>query len=193
MQRLGLVDGPYREKAQALVQQMDISWGHFLLINSIIEYINVFWFSLSYVLVGTIQRIHKLYKNFLQVGLDKDQVFSWTFWHNISRPKYLGGWGIKDLPCFSKDLVAKCIWKIIKGVGMWNHIIYQKYIAPLYVVEWICVKDKPSLNISNMWKAIIKYFDVIGGWLAQKIGNGKKRWNWTRCTGWMYRIRSFPI
>ena len=88
MQTLGPDDSEYREKAQALVQQMDISWGRFLLINSIIEYIHVFWFSLSYVLVGTIQRIQKLCKNFLWVGLDKDQVFSWTVWHNISRPKY---------------------------------------------------------------------------------------------------------
>ena len=92
MQTLGLEDSEYREKAQALVHQMDISRGRFLLINSIIEYIHFFWFSLSYVLVGTIQRIQKLFKNFLWVGLDKDQVFSWTVWHNISgpisRPKY---------------------------------------------------------------------------------------------------------
>ena len=44
MQTLGLDDSEYREKAQALVHQMDISWGRFLLINSIIEYIHFFGF-----------------------------------------------------------------------------------------------------------------------------------------------------
>ena len=105
--------------------------------------------------------------------MDKTQVFSWTAWKKISFPKVLCRWGLKDLPRFAKALVAKCAWNVVSGSGLWNCVIQYKYISPLSVTEWIQVPDKSTQHSYIIWKAIVNSFDLIGGWLAWKIGNGR--------------------
>ena len=85
----------------------------------------------------------------------------------------MGGWGIKFLPRFSKALVAKSVWNLISGTGIWNRIIQYKYIAPLSITEWIRVTDSYSLQSSIFWKVITKSFDLIGGWFSWKTGKDK--------------------
>ena len=77
-----------------------------------------------------------------------------------------GRLGTEGSSSFSKALVAKCAWNIINGDGLWNRIIYQKYITPLSVIEWIRAPDKTNLHASIFWKAIAKSFDIVGGWIA---------------------------
>ena len=35
----------------------------------------------------------------------------------------MGGWGLKNPHCFAKALAAKGIWRLIKGVGIWEKMI----------------------------------------------------------------------
>ena len=54
--------------------------------------------------------------------------------------------------------------------------VYHKYIFPyifpLSMEEWFRIEDKPIRQGSNMWKATLKDFEVIGDWLVWKIGIG---------------------
>ena len=74
--------------------------GRIILINSILEAILVYWFSLSTVPANILQIIRIICKNFLWAGMDKQHVFWWTSWKSITRPKVMGGWGLKDLGLF---------------------------------------------------------------------------------------------
>ena len=49
----------------------------------------------------------------------------------------MGGWGLKNPRFFSKALAAKGIWRLIKGVGLWEKVITHKHIKPLTVEERI--------------------------------------------------------
>ena len=111
--------------------------GRLVLINSIIEAIPIYRITLTFVPSSILQGLRILCKTFLWGVKDKVQVFSWIAWQQIPRPKVLGGWGIKDLPYFSKALVAKCSSNTAIGSGLWNRLIHLKYIAPISTVEWI--------------------------------------------------------
>ena len=88
----------------------------------------------------------------------------------------MGGWGLKDLKCFSKALATKDVWCILKGNKLWVSVVTNKYISPLSVVEWFCIRDMQHKNISNSWKAIILAFDLIGDWLEWRVGDGMRIW-----------------
>ena len=49
----------------------------------------------------------KICSRFLWSGRNEHNVLPWVKWDHISKPKYLGGWGLKNLVNFAKALSAK--------------------------------------------------------------------------------------
>jgi len=99
---------------------------------------------------------------------------SWVRWECISQPKALGGWGLKNIFLFSKALAAKVGWRLISTTSLWTTVIYQKYIAPLSMIDWIRLDRKIYSGVSIIWKAIVRAFDLVGDNLAWRVGNGHK-------------------
>ena len=85
--------------------------------------------------MGVIEKIRKLCFRFLWAG-HKDYVgLPWTSWKTLACPKFLGGWGLKIPAVFAKALVAKSVWNIIVGSGLWVHIVVQKYVHPISILD----------------------------------------------------------
>ena len=103
-----------------------------------------FWIS-----VGIIEKFVKLCFKFLWSGsCGSSSEFPWTSWKVLANPKTLGGWGLKVPALFAKALAAKSVWNIIHGSGLWVHIVMQKYIWPLTLLDWIREKDETKSGIS---------------------------------------------
>jgi hypothetical protein len=51
--------------------------------------------------------------------------------------KVVGGWGLKNIHCFSTALATKMGWRLISSNNLWSKVIQQKYINPDSVVDWI--------------------------------------------------------
>jgi hypothetical protein len=77
-------------------------------------------------------------------------------WETLSRSKEIGGWGIKNLNKFTKGP-----WKLINGVGMWQEILYSKYIAPISIENWIRSPQKSHKGGSNFSKALSQAAHLI--------------------------------
>ena len=73
---------------------------------------------------------------------------------------------------FAKALVAKNVWNLLHGTGLWVQIAFQKYIYPLSLLDWIRVLVKKKICMSICWKAVLWSFDLIGNFLIWKVGNG---------------------
>jgi hypothetical protein len=41
----------------------------------------------------------------------------------IGLSKDVGGWGLKNIFHFSKTLVAKSVWRLIQGKGLWIQVV----------------------------------------------------------------------
>jgi len=52
-------------------------------------------------------------------------------------PKSIGGWGLKNPFLFSKDIVAKNVWRLIQGTCLWAWVVIDKYISHNIVKIWI--------------------------------------------------------
>lgn len=56
--------------------------------------------------------------NFLWSGKMDKRVMPWAHWEHIALPKSLGGWGLKNIFNFSKDLEAKVGWHLISTTSL---------------------------------------------------------------------------
>jgi hypothetical protein len=94
--------------------------------------------------------------------------------HPMALPKYLGGWGLKNIFLFTKALAAKLGWRLISTENLWTQVVTHKYIQPDSLMEWIRRPSKKYFVASIIWKALVSSFDVIGDGLAWKVGKGNK-------------------
>jgi hypothetical protein len=58
--------------------------------------------------------------------------------------KIQGGWGIKNPFLFSKALVAKNVWHLLQGTGLWAQTIKDKYLPSSSIEDWIHSPNKKT-------------------------------------------------
>lgn len=145
--------------------------GRLVLIN-VLEAILVYWASLSWIPKGTLEKIRRIYFNYLWCGSYKRKVLPWVRWDHIATPKALGDWGLKNTFLFSKSVASKMGWTLISITSLWTTVISQNYIAPRSILEWIRDPNKTYKGGSIIWKELITSFGIIGDGLALKVENG---------------------
>jgi hypothetical protein len=87
--------------------------------------------------------------------------------------KKIGGWGLKNIYHFGRDLPAKSPWNYIFDKGLWGILMHSKYLKNLSMVDWIQSKFKIIVGISNVWNGLVGSFSILGKWLDCNIGDGK--------------------
>jgi len=148
--------------------------GRLVLIKSVLEAIPVYFMSLSWIPKGILEAARRLCFAYLWRGNKLNQVMSWVRWERIAQPKALGGRGLKNIFLFSKALAGKVGWRLISTTSLWTSVIYQKYITPLSMMDWIYLDNKRHLGVSIIWNVIVQSFNLVGNGLAWSIGNGHK-------------------
>jgi hypothetical protein len=79
-----------------------------------LEAIPIYWISLAWVLKCVMEVIRRLLYQFIWVGDQKKKGIVYALWKKLVVPKINGGWGLKNPFLFSKVLVAKTMWMLIK-------------------------------------------------------------------------------
>jgi len=93
-------------------------------------------------------------------------------WNSLAMPKYLGGWGLKNIFLFSKALTTNSYWRLISTNSLLTQVVIHKYINLTFVKEWIRNPLKKNSTCSIIWKSIISSFEVVVEGLAWHIGKG---------------------
>ena len=148
--------------------------GRHILVKAVLEAILVYWMSLSWIPKGILEKDLHICLHFLWSGNKEVSVTPWVRWDRIARPKSLGGWGLKNIFFLAKALVAKGGWRMIQAEYLWTRVMYEKYIAPDSILDWIRNPNKSHQGGFVIWKVVTKSFDVIGENLVWKVGNGRR-------------------
>ena len=93
---------------------------------------------------------------------------------HLTKPKHLGGWGLKDLDTFGIALKAKNIWRCLFTSSLWNRVILAKYLQGWAVGDWLRLTSYNVERTSVVWRALLKSIPLLKSWLAWKPGDG---WN----------------
>eukprot|EP00253_Pinus_taeda_P017522 PITA_17522 len=163
-------------KLESKLKHWSYKWlsraGRLVLIKYVLMAIPVYWDSLTWVPKGILNSIEKLCSRFLWAGSKSKRVILWIAWDKIARPKEWGGWGIKNLACFSQSLAAKLAWRLNSNENLWTSVSKRKYIDPLSTLDWIRLPQKSSKNSSVIWKVVVASVNIIEKGLAWSVGDG---------------------
>ena len=95
--------------------------GRSVMMKSILEAKPIYYASISYIIVGTIDSIKQICFNFLWRSSENKSACTWITW---KFPKEPGGWGLAYYPSFVRALATKGIWRLISREGQWVKVIH---------------------------------------------------------------------
>jgi hypothetical protein len=146
--------------------------GRFILIKAVLESLPVYWMALAHIPASILKSLRQLIFTFLWSGCKKTRSFHLCKWEDISKPKSMGGWGLKHLSLFQKALSTNSFWRILTKPGLWNSVISAKYLHHLPVQIWIRFAEARPSSGSHTWKKISATLPIILKWLSWDPGDG---------------------
>ena len=107
-----------------------------VLIKAMLQSIPVYWASIAYIPKGILTKIRKKCFTFLWIANKQNNGIPLVKWINIAQPKEIGGWGIKNLPLFTKALEAKSLWRLIQNMdSLWGKVVCSKYCSNMEITD----------------------------------------------------------
>lgn len=105
---------------------------------------------------------------------DGKKKICWVAWDKMTKPKAMGGLGIRDIKLFNQALLAKVAWRIVTAPNsLLARILKGKYCHRKSFLE---VTD--SQSISHVWRSILSGRDLLVKHLGKSIGNGQTTKLW---------------
>lgn len=152
------------------------SGGRLILAKSVLQNMGVLWFSLCRI-PKSMSSIHQLIHRFIWSGNGKQKIHL-VGWNKLTCPYTHGGWAIKNIFHFSKDLLAKSLWHATVDC-LWGRILKDKYFdwlawapgnghhiligedpivgSPIISIALIIISDAKAIIISIIsWPIIIQ-------------------------------------
>ena len=94
-------------------------------------------------------------------------------WSVVCQPKSQGGLGLLNIDVMNQALLAKWLWKLESGSGLWQTIIKKKYIPEGCVSA---IRHRPGN--SQFWSGIMGIKNTFYRYCKKKIGNGENTRFW---------------
>jgi len=125
-----------------------------VLLNLILKNVLVYWASIAKIPKGIIHKIRKICFHFLWAGNEEKKSYPLIRWENMAMLEDLGGWGIKNLIWFNKDLTANSRWGFIHNDMLWGRVLSSKYLKGRNKIDWIRQPRKDTQNCSIVRKSL---------------------------------------
>jgi hypothetical protein len=119
-----------------------------------------------------LNNLRRIMFNFIWKGNNDTRYFHLCKWESLTLPKKFGGWGLRNLFDFNKDLVENSLWRVLRYEGIWNKVIIDKYLPHTTVKNWFRSPSFFYNTTSRFWRGLMKAIHLITHWLSWSPGSG---------------------
>ena len=98
--------------------------GRLILVQSVLSSIPVYWMGLAPIPTSILHKLRSIMFDFLWGSSDNKSRYHLVSWRDLSWPKELGGWGIKNIQWFSISLCLKNLWRVLHNEGLWHKFLF---------------------------------------------------------------------
>jgi hypothetical protein len=128
--------------------------------------------SLEIIPYTSLNNLRKIMFNFLWKGNNETEHYHLCKWELLTLPKKYGGWGLRNLFDFNKDLTENSLWRVLMCDCIWNKVIIDKYLPPTTVKYWLRSLSFLHKSASGFWRGLLKAIHLITHWLTWSLGSG---------------------
>ena len=152
--------------------------GKEILIKSGAQSIPVYSMSCFRLPRGLCEHINTLIRKFWWGSKEGRRKPSWVSWSIMTKPKYCGGLGFRDIELFNLALLARQAWRIL----MEPDSLSARLLKAKYYPTGEFLRAELGSAPSQIWRAIIDGREVLTQGLIRRIGDGHTtniwRHNW---------------
>eukprot|EP00253_Pinus_taeda_P025540 PITA_25540 len=130
--------------------------GRFILSQSVLTQLAVYWAHIFSLPASIILKINRLLANFIWSGSSNPFKIHLAKLEMISLPKKYGGWGLLDMQSFGRALLCKSLTRALFRDGLWSSAIRKKYMQDKDLIYWYW---RGSIGISHgsaIWLSLRK-------------------------------------
>lgn len=126
--------------------------------------------------IGVCNSIDKIVRRFLWGSTTHQRKCHLVQWNIVTKPKELGGLGLRSAKDMNMAFLAKLGWRFINSEkdALWVRILAAKYTQWKTIIE--ALSDKKGT--SNVWKSIVKAAQIVRSGCRTQVRNGKNTRFW---------------
>jgi hypothetical protein len=162
------------KRIQGWMEKCLSAGGKDILIKSVVQAIPTFSMSCFKLPRGLCQHINSLIRNFWWGSKDGKRKMCWVAWEEMTKPKYLGGLGFRDIELFNLALLARQGWRILQNPETLSARILKSVYYPSSSFMQAGLGSQPS----KVWRAIWEGREVLAQGLVRRIGTGESTHAW---------------
>jgi len=120
--------------------------------------------------------IDRKIRRFLWGGTASTRKIHLAHWNIITKPRDMGGLGIRSMRQLNSAQLAKLGWRVItESESLWSRVLRTKYCKGRASLEAFSVKPTDSL----IWRGIVEQVEVLRKGLGIAVGDGRNTQFWT--------------
>lgn len=121
------------------------------------------------------KQIQSLHTRFWWDANPEKRKMCWVAWSTLTKPKFAGGLGFRDLQSFNDALLAKIGWRLIKEPSS----LLAQVLLGKYAKDSSFMECSVSASASHGWRSILEGREILRKGLGWAVGDGEKIKLWT--------------
>lgn len=163
-----------RQRASSWSSRFLSRAGKLTMLKAVLTAIPTYTMSCFQLSASLCKRIQSALTRFWWDKADGTKKLCWVSWDKLTKPKAVGGLGLRDIQVFNQALLAKLAWRILTAPNcLLARVLKGKYCHKKSFLD----VQLPS-GCSHGWRSILHGRDLLQQHLGKAIGNGQDTKIW---------------
>ena len=169
------------KRVQGWMEQSLSAGGKEVLIKAVAQAIPTYSMSCFRLPRGLCEHINGVLRRFWWGSKDGQRKTCWVAWDDMTKPKFLGGMGFRDIQLFNLVLLARQAWRVLQE----PESLSARILKSVYYPNGEFLEATLGARPSKIWRAIIDGKEVLAQGIIRRIGMGESTKIWS--TNWLPR------
>lgn len=135
---------------------------------------------------GLCEHINSIIRKFWWGSKNGQRKTAWVSWNTMTKPKFMGGLGFRDVELFNLALLARQVWRLLQEPDTLSaRVLRARYYPGANILD-ASLGQAPS----QVWRSLLEGRDVLSLGLIRRIGSGAGTRIWS--DNWLprdYKLR----
>lgn len=117
---------------------------------------------------GLCQHINGILRKFWWGCKNGERKTAWVSWETMTKPKFMGGLGFRDIELFNLSLLAQQAWRLLQE----SETLGARVLRAVYYPSTSLLDAEFGSSPSQVWGSITEGRDTLSLGLIKRIGTG---------------------
>lgn len=163
------------KRGQGWMEQSFSAGGKEILIKAVAQAIATYSMSCFKLPRGLCEHVNSVLRNFWWGSKEGKRKTCWVAWDDMTKPKFCGGLGFRDIELLDLALLARQAWRVLQDPDS----LSARILKAVYYPHGDFLGAGLGVRPSRVWRAIMEGKDVLSQGIIRRIGTGESTEIWS--------------